>query len=95
MGFLGVVIAGVATWLLWDNGWPLITVSIIVTAIEFWSWGVMHNYAVDAAKERPGYSGKFYDFAKREVESVPDWLGVVNFLGFVAAICMLIMGLVL
>ena len=30
MGFLGAVIAGGATWLLWDNGWPLITVSIIV-----------------------------------------------------------------
>ena len=95
MGFLGVVIAGVATWLLWDNGWQLITVSIIVTAIEFWSWGVMHNYAVDAAKDRPGYSGRFYDFTKREVALVPDWLAVVNLLGFIAAVSLLIAGLVL
>ena len=95
MGFLGVVIAGIATWLLWDNGWPLITVSIIVIAIEFWSWGVMHNHAVDAAKKKPGYSGKFYDFTKREVESVPDWLAVMNLLGFIAAVGLLITGLVL
>ena len=95
MGFLGVVIAGGATWLLWDNGWPLVTVSIIVAAIEFWSWGVMHNYATEAAKGRPDYSGGFYDFTKREVESVPDWLAVVNLLSFIAAVGLLITGLVL
>ena len=55
----------------------------------------MHNYATEAAKGRLDYSGGFYDFTKREVESVPDWLAVVNLLSFIAAVGLLITGLVL
>jgi hypothetical protein len=95
MGFLGVIIAGIAAWLLWDNGWPFIVATIFVAIIEFWSWGVMHNYATEEAKNRHNYSGEFYDLTTGEVDSAPNWLTVLNLLGFIIAVGLLVMGFVM
>jgi hypothetical protein len=91
MGFLGLVISSVAIWFLWDNGWAWILLGIFVTAVEFWSWGIMHNHATDAAKKRDGYSGGFYDLTPEEANSVPNWLAMVNLGGFVVAVGLLIL----
>ena len=93
MGWLGVVISAVATWLLWDNGWLWLVVAIGVGVIELWSWGIMHNFATEAAKHRGNYTGGFYDITRREADAAPDWITMLNLVGFVAAIGLLIAGL--
>jgi hypothetical protein len=49
-----------------------------LTAINFWSYGVMHNLAVEAAKARDEYRGGFGDFTDGDLCSVPNWLTNVN-----------------
>ena len=94
MGWLGVVISAIAAWLLWDDGWLWRIVPIGVGIIELCSWGIMHNFATEAAKQRPNYTGNFYDLTKREVDTVPNWLAMLNLAGFIAAIGLLLVGLV-
>ena len=77
MGWLGVLMSGVAAWLLWDNGIIWIVSAIGVGLVQFWSWGIMHNHAVMAARNRSSYSGEFYDFTNEEVDSIPNWITVV------------------
>lgn len=95
MGWLGVVISVVAGWLLRDQGWPWLAGAIGVGVLEFWSWGIMHNYAVESAKKRGDYTGGFFDITPRDAGSIPDWITTVNMLGFVAAVGLLIAGLIL
>ena len=95
MGWLGVAISIGAVWLLWDNGPVWIAVSIGVAILEFVTWGIMHNFAVEAAKNRPGYTGGFSDFTAREVDAVPNWLAQLNLAGFVAAVGLLIAGFII
>ena len=95
MGWLGLVVCVVAAWRLWDNGGLWLAAAIGVGVIELWSWGVMHNHATEAAKNRSSYTGGFSDFTKREVDAVPDWLAMVNLVGFVAAVGLLIAGFII
>ena len=95
MGWLGVVISAIAAWLLWDNRWLWFIVAVGVGVIELWSWGMMHNYTTEAAKHRESYTGGFYDFTEREVEAAPDWIVQLNLVGFIAAIGILIVGLII
>ncbi len=95
MGWLGLVISVVAVWLLWDNGGIWLAAAIAVGVIELWSWGVMHNHATNAAKNRSSYTGGFSDFTMREIDAVPNWLAMVNMVGFLAAIGLLIAGIVI
>ena len=84
-----------ATWLLWDNGILLPVAAIAIGVIQFWSWGVMHNHAVMAARSQRRYSGKFYDLTKEEIDSAPNWVTAINMISFVAALGMFITGLVI
>ena len=69
MGWLPVVIGAVASMIFYHlNAMIWLGVSVLLTAIDFWSWGVMHNYAIDAARERPGFRGGFYDITSSEAE---------------------------
>lgn len=94
MGFLGVLISAVAAWLLWDDGPWFFGSAIFVGVQQLWSWGVMHNYATNQAKWRPNYRGGFYDFEPADVDAVPDWLAFLNLLGFLAAVALLITGII-
>ena len=94
MGWLGIILSVVAVWLLSDDGW-LWLVAAAVALLEFWSYGIMHNHAVESAKEHPGYKGGFYDFNHRDLGAVPNWITVVNMVGFVAAVVLLVVGFVL
>ena len=95
MGWLGVVLSVTAAWFLRDQGWPWLAAAIAVGVLELWSWGLMHNHAVEYAKQRPGYTGGFFDITPRDASSIPDWVTNVNMLGFVAAVGLLIAGLIL
>ena len=90
MGWLGVVMSGAAAWLHWDSGIIWIMIAIGVGIIQLWSWGVMHNYAVMAARNRSSYSGNFFDFTKNEVAAAPNWATVVNLVSFFAAFALVI-----
>lgn len=94
MGFVGVVLSLISIWLLWDNGWLFISIALAVALVELWSWGVMHNYATESAKNREGYSGGFYDLTPEEANKVPNWLATMNLAGFVVAVGLLIFGIV-
>ena len=95
MGWLGVAISAIAAWLLWDENMLWFAVSVGVGVVALWSWGVMHNHAVTAAKRRPDYSGKFFDFTASEANAVPDWLAMTNMAAFIAAIVLLIIGVII
>ena len=94
MGWLGVALSAAAAWLLWDNGGLWLASAIVVGVIELWSWGIMHNYATDAAKQRSGYTGGFHDFTAQEVNTVPNWISTINLIGFVMAIAVFVAGLI-
>ena len=55
----------------------------------------MHNYAVESAKKRPDYTGGFFDITPQDSHSVPDWITIVNMVGFLAALGLLGAGLIL
>ena len=94
MAWLGIVLSVVAAWLLRDDGW-LWLVAAAVALLQFWTYGIMHNHAVESAKKREDYSGGFHDLDHRDLDAVPDWLAVMNMAGFVAAIGLLVAGFVL
>ena len=79
MAWLPIVLGAVTCWLLYDsNQIALLIVAILLTLVLFWSWGIMHNFATEAAKQRPTYKGGFYDLTKQEARAAPDWITRVN-----------------
>lgn len=91
MGWLSIVCAAIAAWLLYTSHstWLFwLTVAAGVGAL--WSYGVMHNYAMEAAKRRPGFSGKFYDITEREAGIVPNWLSATNMISSILCFLLLV-----
>ena len=96
MGWLTVTFAIIASVLFYGTGHTILLVIAIVFGIaDFWSWGVMHNYATDQAKRRSSYSGGFYDFTRAEVDSVPNWITGINMAFSLANVALLIVAVVL
>ena len=96
MGWLSVLLSGVAAFLLFKTGHTVLMVLAIVAAVGcFWSWGIMHNYATDVAKRKSNYTGGFYDITHREAQAVPDWISMVNMLFSLAGLVLLITGIVM
>ena len=90
MGWLPVSLAFVASALLYDTGHPvLLTLAIGSTVGCFWSWGIMHNYATEAAKRRSSYDGGFYDITEDEADSVPNWIAIVSICSSALALVLL------
>lgn len=56
----------------------LFYIAIIAFIAQFWSFGIMHNYATKAATQRSNYRGGFNDFTKKEALSVPDRITQMN-----------------
>lgn len=79
MGWFSVLISGVAAYLLYDTGHPvLFSLAILAVVGCLWSWGIMHNYATHLASRRSNYHGGFHDITKEEAASAPDWIATVN-----------------
>ncbi len=52
-GLISVIIAILASIAFYGTGHPILFgISIITVILCFWSWGVMHNYAIKSAKTR-------------------------------------------
>ena len=95
MGWLSVLLSGVAAFLLFKTGHTLLMVFAIVAAVGcFWSWGIMHNYATELAKRRSNYTAGFYDITNREAQAVPNWLATLNMIFTLAGVTLLIIGIV-
>lgn len=95
VGWLSVLFSGVAAFLLFKTGHTILMVIAIVSAVGcFWSWGIMHNYATEAAKRRPDYTGGFYDITNREAKAVPDWVATLNMIFALVGVVLLITGIV-
>ena len=91
MGWLGVVLGIVTAFLLWGTGHPvLLSLAILAAAGCFWSWGIMHNFATEMAKQRPSYKGGFYDITEAEANSVPNWITNLNILFTLVSVVLLI-----
>lgn len=73
MGWLGALIGIVASVLFYREGsHALMWLALAVSAATLWSYGIMHNFAIEAAKRRPGFTGHFYDITPREADAVPN-----------------------
>jgi hypothetical protein len=95
MGWLSVLASAAGAYLLYSSGnHVLMVAAIIATLVSFWSWGVMHNYATDQARRRPGYRAGFYDFTRWEVESVPNWITTISMLSTLLGFLLFIAGIV-
>lgn len=93
MCWVPVAIASLAAYLLYKTDHTaLMVVSTICAAGAFWSWGIMHNFAVEEAKRHRNYSGGFYDLTREEVYSVLNWLVVVNMVCLVLGVVLLVCG---
>ena len=96
MGWLSVLLNGIAAFLFFKSGNSILMSVAIIAAIGcLWSWGVMHNYTTEFAKRRAGYSGKFFDLSDQEAQSVPDWITRVNIIFTLAGVILLIIGIVM
>jgi len=79
MGWLSVLLSAVAAFLFYRSGhMALMILAIIAVLGNFWSLGVMHNFATEFAKRRPNYTGGFCDITRQEAKSVPDWISWTN-----------------
>lgn len=95
MGWLPVLLSVVATILFYRTGHAVLMVLAILTSIGgFWSWGVMHNFAVEQARRRPGFTGGFYDITDDEADFVPDWIAWVNAILSFVSLGLLVTGVV-
>jgi hypothetical protein len=96
MGWFGAA-AGVAASILFyrvgNSG--LMWSAIIATVVSFWSWGIMHNQAVEAAKARGNYRGGFFDLTERDLRAVSDRLTLLNMVASLAAVGFLITSVIL
>ncbi|MFC1546387.1 hypothetical protein ACFL4O_01560 [bacterium] len=95
MGWFSILLSGLATYFLYKTGNIVLMVIAIVDCLGcFWSWGVMHNYATNLAKQRKNYSGDFYDIREYEAQGVPDWITIVNMLFTLLGVALLVIGII-
>ncbi|MBK8631081.1 MAG: hypothetical protein IPN84_13060 [Sphingomonadales bacterium] len=93
MGWLSILVALIAAYLHWGHSGFSMWTSLLFGVLAFWSWGVMHNFAMQAARKRDDFAGGFYDIQDSELESVPNWIALVNFFAAIGCLGMLIVGL--
>lgn len=76
MGWLIVALGGFATYNLSQEGqviWAFVAGAATLT--NFWSYGVMHNLAMEAAR---GRSARIEQFRDEDLAAVPNWLTNIN-----------------
>lgn len=94
MGFLGPIIGVGAAWLFFrDDSFWLGCIAAVLSLISFWTWGIMHNQATEAAKRRSSFRGGFSDFTASEVDAVNNKLAAINFLSTLGATALMVVAL--
>lgn len=94
MGWLSILLSAIAAILFYRTGHLALMVFAIIAVLgNFWTFGVMHNFATEVAKRRPNYNGGFYDITRQEAASVPDWISWANMVFSLAGLILLIIGM--
>jgi hypothetical protein len=79
MGWIGVLLGLIGVVISFLSSYYTIAVLCLVSSVGcFWSYGVMHNYATNMARQRASYSGRFYDITPDETRAAPDWITRTN-----------------
>ena len=111
MGWITTAVCAVPVYLLYSKGHPWLgTVALVAFLVEFWSFGVMHNFAYTARREREGLLRQALSedspltardeemisarAARDSTAAVPDGLSTVNMLSTVACIALLVYALI-
>jgi len=95
MGWLSVAIGiGAAILLYMAGGGPLFWAALVASGVALWSWGVMHNFAMEAARKRPSFRGGFLDITEEEADAVPNWLATTNLVATLGCVGLLITGVI-
>jgi hypothetical protein len=95
MGWINVLISGITTFLFWKTKSNLfMIISIFVFIGIFWSYGIMHNFAIEAAKKRTSYTGGFHDFTNKEIQDVPDWVSTINMIMSLVSTILLVISVI-
>mgnify|MGYP001597503265 CR=1 FL=1 len=96
MGGLPILISAISCFLFWKaQSKTLMIISIFVFIGTFWSYGIMHNFATEAAKKRNSYVGGFNDFTEKEVGSAPDWITGINMIMSIIGIILLVTSIII
>jgi len=91
MAWLPIVLGIITCWLFYRSDQIiLLVVTLLLTLVSFWSWGIMHNFATEAAKKRSSYEGGFYDFTPQEAHAVPNWITRINLLSSIGILIVFI-----
>lgn len=96
MGFLPVLLGAAACYMNRgaEGSRVLFWIALFGAIGAFWSYGIMHNYATNAARRRDDYKGGFYDLTKFEADSVPDRVALVNMVFSVVCLLALVAAVV-
>lgn len=88
MGWLIVALGALATYGFFQGGQGVWSgTAAAATLVNFWSYGVMHNIALESAKQRPPHANGFSD---EDLEVVPNWLTNINLGSAIAIVILLI-----
>lgn len=93
MGWIPIVLGLAACFLLYGTENQVVFwLAVFAAAGTFGSYGMMHNFATEAAKKRSSYKGEFYDITAKEADSVPNSIVGMNLLFSLASMGLLIYG---
>lgn len=85
---------GIAALLMYLSGYKLLMiVCIIITIANFWSFGIMHNYAVLAARKSGRHMQHFNDFTPGEANQAPDLITGINMVSTILGFIFLLIAL--
>ena len=93
MGVVAVAISIVTIWIWWPHGGIGLAVAIAVGLAGFWSYGIIHNHAMQEAKDEPGFTGDFFDEALPKTKLPPKFLISINMGATVSQVVILLLGL--
>lgn len=94
MGKYSVYMCGIAAFLMYVLSHKyLMVISIVAMIANFWSLGVMHNYAVLAARKNGHRMRNFTDFTPEEADQAPDLATGINLGSSVVGFGLLVTGL--
>lgn len=111
MGWLSFLVCALPLYLLYNAGHPVLWVLALINAIaNLWTFGVMHNYAVNSSAQRIKdlrrnlvVEGKLDAEKENEIDqlkvtmnlnAVPTWLSTVNMMSFIVGLALAVYGLV-
>lgn len=95
MGFLPVLASVIAGTIFYGRAdTKLMWAAIVAGVFALWTLGIMHNFAVEAARRRETYKGGFGDFSVEEAGSVPNGLALANMASSLCAFILFVVAIV-